>query len=100
MDLGSIPSLCLLICWQSTGSMYIVFYDVTGRRHVGLVRHFKTCSAAHGFLGTTCKPDRAPLKEVLGGQFSYREGERQVLRQGAKGCRISRKCQCSKDPCA
>ena len=26
-------------------------------------------------------PDRAPLKEVLGGQ--YREGGRQVLRQGA-----------------
>ena len=30
-------------------------------------------------------PDRAPLKEVLGGQYNYREGGRQVLRQGAKG---------------
>ena len=28
-------------------------------------------------------PDRAPLKEVLGGQYNYREGGRQVLRQGA-----------------
>ena len=45
-------------------------------------------------------PDRAPLKEVLGGQYNYREGGRQVLRQGAKGRRRSRKCQCSKDPCA
>ena len=23
-------------------------------------------------------PDRAPLKEVFGGQYNYREGERQV----------------------
>ena len=45
-------------------------------------------------------PDRAPLKEVLGGQYNYREGGRQVLRQGAKGRRRSRNCQCSKDPCA
>ena len=30
-----------------------------------------------------CNPDRAPLKEVLGGQYNYREGGRQVLRQGA-----------------
>ena len=28
-------------------------------------------------------PDWAPLKEVLGGQYNYREGGRQVLRQGA-----------------
>ena len=28
-------------------------------------------------------PDRALLKEVLGGQYNYKEGERQVLRQGA-----------------
>ena len=45
-------------------------------------------------------PDRAPLNEVLGGQYNYREEGRQVLRQGAKGRRRSRKCQCSKDPCA
>ena len=45
-------------------------------------------------------PDRAPLKEVLGGQYNYREGGRQVLWQGAKGRRRSRNCQCSKDPCA
>ena len=44
-------------------------------------------------------PDRALLKEVLGGQYTYREGGRQVLRQGAKGRRRSRKRQCSKDPC-
>ena len=42
----------------------------------------------------------APLKEVLGGQYNYREGRRQVLRQGAKGRRRSRNCRCSKDPCA
>ena len=47
-----------------------------------------------------CHPDRAPLKEVLGGQYNYREGGRQVLWQGAKGRRRSRNCQCSKDPCA
>ena len=47
-----------------------------------------------------CNPDRAPLKEVLGGQYNYREGGRQVLRQGAKGRRRNRKWQCSKDPCA
>ena len=46
-----------------------------------------------------CNPDRAPLKEVLRGQYNYREGGRQVLRQGAKG-RRSRSCRCSKDPCA
>ena len=45
-------------------------------------------------------PDRAPLKEVLGGQYNYREGGRQVLRQGARGRRRSRSCRCSKDPCA
>ena len=45
-------------------------------------------------------PDRALLKEVLGGQYNYREGGRQVLRQGAKGRRRNRKWQCSKDPCA
>ena len=45
-------------------------------------------------------PDRAPLKEVLGGQYNYREGGRQVLRQGAKGRRRNRKWQCSKAPCA
>ena len=45
-------------------------------------------------------PDWAPLKEVLGGQYNYREWGRQVLRQGAKGRRRSRQCQCSKDPCA
>ena len=45
-------------------------------------------------------PDRAPLKEVLGGQYNYREWGRQVLRQGAKGRRRNRKWQCSKDPCA
>ena len=45
-------------------------------------------------------PDRAPLKEVLGGQYNYREGGRQVLRQGAKRRRRIRKWQCSKDPCA
>ena len=28
-------------------------------------------------------PDRASLKEVQGGQYNYREGGRQVLRQGA-----------------
>ena len=44
-------------------------------------------------------PDRAPLKEVLGGQYSYREGGRHVLRQGSKGRRRRRNCQCSKDPC-
>ena len=33
-------------------------------------------------------PDRAPLKEVLGGQYNYREGGRQVLRQGAVGVEI------------
>ena len=53
-------------------------------------------------LTTLCQknPDRAPLKEVLGGQYNYREGGRQVLRQGAKGRRRNRKLQCSKDPCA
>ena len=45
-------------------------------------------------------PDRAPLKEVLGGQYNHREGGRQVLRHGAKGRRRSRSCRCSKDPCA
>ena len=30
-------------------------------------------------------PDRAPLKEVLGGQYNYREGGRQVLRLKAAG---------------
>ena len=45
-------------------------------------------------------PDRAPLKEVLGGQYNYREGGRQVLRQGAKGRKRNRKWQCSRDPCA
>ena len=45
-------------------------------------------------------PDRAPLKEVLGGQYNYREEGRQVLRQDAKGRRRSRSCRCSKDPCA
>ena len=45
-------------------------------------------------------PDRAPLKEVLGGQYNYREGGRQVLRQGARGRRRSRSCRCSKDLCA
>ena len=45
-------------------------------------------------------PDRAPLKEVLGGQYNYREGGRHVLRQGAEGRRRNRKWQCSKDPCA
>ena len=40
-------------------------------------------------------PDRAPLKEVLGGQYNYREGGRQVLRQGAKGRRRNRKWQCN-----
>ena len=49
---------------------------------------------------TILHPDRAPLKEVLGGQYNYREGGRQVLRQGAKGRRRNRKWQCSKDPCA
>ena len=49
---------------------------------------------------TDIHPDRAPLKEVLGGQYNYREGDRQVLRQGAKGRRRNRKWQCSKDPCA
>ena len=48
----------------------------------------------------TMDPDRAPLKEELGGQYNYREGGRQLLRQGAKGRKRSRKCQCSKDPCA
>ena len=47
-----------------------------------------------------CDQDRAPLKEVLGGQYNYREGGRQVLRQGTKGRRRSRNCQCSKDLCA
>ena len=51
-------------------------------------------SAPHSY------PDRAPLKEVLGGQYNYREGGRQVLRQGAKGRWRNRKWQCSKDPCA
>ena len=51
-------------------------------------------------LWEPCNPDRAPLKEVLGGQYNYREGGRQVLRQGAKGRRRNRKWQCSKDPCA
>ena len=50
--------------------------------------------------GERWHPDRAPLKEVLGGQYNYREGGRQVLRQGAKGRWRSRSCQCSKDPCA
>ena len=56
------------------------------------------------FLGTRnlvyLSHSSAPLKEVLGGQYNYREGGRQVLRQGAKGRRRSRSCQCSKDPCA
>ena len=49
---------------------------------------------------SSSNPDRAPLKEVLGGQYNYREGGRQVLRQGAKGRRRNRKWQCSKDPSA
>ena len=53
-----------------------------------------------GTCDVTLYPDRAPLKEVLGGQYNYREGGRQVLRQGAKGRRRNRKWQCSKDPCA
>ena len=44
-------------------------------------------------IRTIIDPDRAPLKEVLGGQYNYREGGRQVLRQGAKGRRRSRKCE-------
>ena len=60
--------------------------------------HSKT--ATSGYRRDMTYPDRAPLKEVLGGQYNYREGGRQVLRQGAKGRRRSRKCQCSKDPCA
>ena len=51
-------------------------------------------------FSTPLNPDRAPLKEVLGGQYNYREGGRQMLRQGAKGRRRNRKWQCSKDPCA
>ena len=58
----------------------------------GKPNYLKSCS--------NCDPDRAPLKEVLGGQYNYREGGRQVLRQGAKGRRRNRKWQCSKDPCA
>ena len=27
------------------------------------------------FITADCNPDRAPLKEVLGGQYTYREGE-------------------------
>ena len=54
----------------------------------------------NNYKGATINPDRAPLKEVLGGQYNYREGGRQVLRQGAKGRRRNRKWQCSKDPCA
>ena len=53
-----------------------------------------------GYSNREANPDRAPLKEVLGGQYNYREGGRQVLRQGAKGRRRNRKWQCSKDPCA
>ena len=35
------------------------------------------------YLGGQLDPDRAPLKEVLGGQYNYREGGQQVLQQGA-----------------
>ena len=78
----------------------------------GTVNSRDTCSAYPGmssvagntqeFLEQNAweKPDRASLKEVLGGQYNYREGGRQVLRQGAKGRRRNRKWQCSKDPCA
>ena len=37
----------------------------------------------HVYVLRDSEPDRAPLKEVLGGQYNYREGGRQVLRQGA-----------------
>ena len=58
------------------------------------------CSSLLIILLGQSNPDEAPLKEVLGGQYNYREGGRQVLRQGAKGRWRSRSCQCSKDPCA
>ena len=61
----------------------------------------RACSPSAFHCGGQSYPDRAPLKEVLGGQYNYREGGRQVLRQGAKGRRRNRKWQCSiKDPCA
>ena len=43
----------------------------------------KTPRARKGNFYHGWKPDRAPLKEVLGGQYNYREGGRQVLRQAA-----------------
>ena len=56
----------------------------------GLVGKFVFIVLAIELSGAVCEivsdlryPDRAPLKEVLGGQYNYREGGRQVLRQGA-----------------
>ena len=59
----------------------------------GSIKH----STEHKPQSVNSYPDRAPLKEVLGGQYNYREEGR---RQGTKGRRRSRSCQCSKDPCA
>ena len=56
---------------------------------------FLNCAFIWQFSQTKLDPDRAPLKEVLGGQYNYTEnGE-------GKNCRrMSGNCQCSKDPCA
>ena len=43
----------------------------------------KTPRAREGNFYHGWNADRAPLKEVLGGQYNYREGGRHVLRQGA-----------------
>ena len=48
-----------------------------------LFRHKGSLSLSHEIKKSRINPDRAPLKEVLGGQYNYREGGRQVLRQGA-----------------
>ena len=72
--------------------LYIDVYLVIARARYVCVRTPGSSSGRN--------PDRAPLKEVLGGQYNYGEGGRQVLRQGAKGRRRNRKWQCSKDPCA
>ena len=79
-------------------------YTALCRRETSLITIICSCMSAltpgfdHRISSYMCiinsdeqNPDRAPLKEVLGGQYNYREGGRQVLRQGAKGRRRNRK---------
>ena len=53
----------------------------------GVTQSNESMAIVNPFCGGHCSalynPDRAPLKEVLRGQYNYREGGRQVLWQGA-----------------